>query len=64
MEADETLRRIIADNRQSRQVTQQRLARLSDVLQYGTVEEYRDAVQEIFNDDDTGAQSQDSPGQN
>jgi hypothetical protein len=52
MTVDETLRRIIEDNRESRRDIQRRLARLSDVIQYGTVEEYREAMKEIFSDDD------------
>jgi vacuolar-type H+-ATPase subunit D/Vma8 len=62
MELNETLRRIIDDNREARREMQGKLARLSDVIQTGTIDEYREAVKELTGDDERPT-APDDPGE-
>ena len=51
---EDFLRRIIEDNRKSRQQFQDRLSRLSSVLQTGNQDEFSAAIESILNESGMG----------
>ena len=66
MDAESVVRKILDDNRKSREQASRRISRLTDVIQNGTVDEYQQAIDDILKstyEDDQGS-GDDVLGQN